>query len=403
MINPSAPGWIDKFFIEQKTSEQAVMVSEEDFYANTRKTGFIFGHIIGFDTVYPIPITGQLPEETSKIGMLNTLYKMYCLTRKNTDAYRFISETVAFYNLLTPKGFNPLQKMLPSSTDSSKLEKIIHDRVQTNEDLFSKNFSHVITNALLFVDILAFKKYLEKGALPEKYFNRIEDIVVSIVSLSLKSKTGVSIHDDLLQKLFESSVRYNKLSNKGVIKTIDDLDLSYLTNNLEKFYVIDLAGISLWSDAKVENEERYFLYSLGDKLSVSDSFIIESIQFINDFIVAHKNEIPYFNNSNPVKNFYDHTTESVQILINRNKNRLIKEVSQSKELMQLLAKSTHKELDKEEKKKIKSQLLDICKSVPSLTIFLLPGGSLLLPILIKFIPQLLPSAFNENEERDSHS
>ena len=49
-----------------------------------------------------------------------------------------------------------------------------------------------------------------------------------------------------------------------------------------------------------------------------------------------------------------------------------------------------------EKKKVKKQLLDICKSVPSLTIFLLPGGSLLLPILIKFIPKMLPSAFNEN-------
>jgi hypothetical protein len=88
------------------------------------------------------------------------------------------------------------------------------------------------------------------------------------------------------------------------------------------------------------------------------------------------------------------------VLLNRNKKRLVKEVSQSKELMQLIAKSTHKELDKDEKKKIKVQLLDICKTVPSLTIFLLPGGSLLLPILIKFIPQLLPSAFNENEERD---
>ena len=66
--------------------------------------------------------------------------------------------------------------------------------------------------------------------------------------------------------------------------------------------------------------------------------------------------------------------------------------------MQLLAKSTQHDLDANEKKKIKKQLLDICKSIPSLTIFLLPGGSLLLPILIKFIPQLLPSAFNENLE-----
>ena len=401
MINPSAHGWIDKFFIEQKTSMQPFMDFDQAFYIRTRATGFIFGHIVSFDTVKPIPITERLPEEISKIGMLNTLYEMYCLTKNDVDPNHFISEAVAFYNLLTPRGFNPLQKMLPTNSASNKLEKIIHDRVQTNEDFFSKNFSHVITNALLFVDVLAFKKHLEKGLLPDKYFNKIEDIVISIISLSLKSKTGISVHDDLLLKLFESSVRYNKFSN-AKIKTIDDLDLSYLSNDLEKFYMIDLAGISLWSDAKVENEERYFLYKLGEKLAVKELFITESIHFINDFIVKHKKEIPYFNNSNPVKNFYDHTTESVQILINRNKKRLVKELSQSKELMHLLAKSTHKELDKDEKKKMKTQMLDICKSVPSLTIFLLPGGSLLLPILIKFIPQLLPSAFNENDERDTN-
>ena len=400
MINPSTHGWIEKFFIDQKAPGQSYTDFELEFYTRIRATGFIFGHIVSFDTIRHIPVAERLPKEISKIGMLNTLYQMYCLTKQSIDENHFIAEAVAFYNHLTPKGFNPLHKMLPNSSESSKLEKIIHDRVQTNEDLFSKNFSHVITNALLFVDVLAFKKYLEKGSLPEKYLNRIEDIVISIVSLSLKTKTGISIHDALLQKLFESSVRYNKLANKGIIKTIDDLDLGYLTNDLEKFYIIDLAGISLWSDAKVENEERYFMFKLGEKLDVSETFIADSIHFINNFITKYKNEIPYFNNSNPVKNFYDHTTESVQILINRNKNRLIRELSQSKELMHLLAKSTHKELDKAEKKKIKTQLLDICKTVPSLTIFLLPGGSLLLPILIKFIPQLLPSAFNENDERD---
>ena len=96
--------------------------------------------------------------------------------------------------------------------------------------------------------------------------------------------------------------------------------------------------------------------------------------------------------------FYNHTTKNVAVLISRNKKRLVKELSESKELVQLIAKSTHKELNKDEKKKVKNQLLDICKTVPSLSIFLLPGGSLLLPILIKFIPQLLPSAFNENKE-----
>jgi hypothetical protein len=67
--------------------------------------------------------------------------------------------------------------------------------------------------------------------------------------------------------------------------------------------------------------------------------------------------------------------------------------------MILLAISTRRDLDEKKRKKVKKQLLDICKTVPSLTIFF-PGGSLLLPILIKFIPKLLPSAFNENLDID---
>jgi hypothetical protein len=90
----------------------------------------------------------------------------------------------------------------------------------------------------------------------------------------------------------------------------------------------------------------------------------------------------------------------VVTLVTRNKNRLVKEILESKELMVLLAHSTHRDLDEKEKKKIRKQILDICKTIPSLTIFLLPGGSLLLPILIKFIPTLLPSSFNENLEED---
>jgi predicted DNA-binding protein YlxM (UPF0122 family) len=156
--------------------------------------------------------------------------------------------------------------------------------------------------------------------------------------------------------------------------------------------------MALWSDGIIENNEAYFLHSLAETLSISDDFVNQSINSTNEFINKHKKDIPYFNYSNPVKHFYDQTTQSVVTLVSRNKSRLIKEIVQSKELMLLLAYSTRRDLDEKEKKKVKKQLLDICKTIPSLTIFLLPGGSLLLPILIKFIPTLLPSAFNENLE-----
>ena len=84
------------------------------------------------------------------------------------------------------------------------------------------------------------------------------------------------------------------------------------------------------------------------------------------------------------------------MLILRNKDRLLKEISKSGELILLLGQSTTRDLTQEEKKKVKDQLLDVCKSVPSLTIFLLPGGGIMLPLLVKFIPKMLPSAFHDN-------
>jgi hypothetical protein len=300
---------------------------------------------------------------------------------------------------MNPQGFNLFKKVLPHSSPSINLEKIIDNRVQTNIDFISKNFSHIVTNALLFIDALAFRQYLIHGAIPEKYLKKIEETIASVISLALKTKSNKSKYDDLLIKLFEASVRYSKFS-KVNIQNLEELKLDYFSHELEKYYLIDLAGMALWSDGVIEKNEAYFLHKLAEIMSVPDYFVTESIERTNEFITKHKNEIPYFNYSNPVKHFYDQTTHSVVVLITRNKNRLFKEISQSKELMVLLAISTRRDLDEKEKKKVKKQLLDICKSIPSLTIFLLPGGSLLLPILIKFIPKMLPSAFNENLDNE---
>lgn len=94
------------------------------------------------------------------------------------------------------------------------------------------------------------------------------------------------------------------------------------------------------------------------------------------------------------------TVEEIKLLLHRNKLRFLQELSQSKEAMYLIRKSTHSKLTDEEKLKIKIQLLDICKSIPALAVFLLPGGAVLLPILIKLIPDILPSAFQEDLPKD---
>ena len=84
-------------------------------------------------------------------------------------------------------------------------------------------------------------------------------------------------------------------------------------------------------------------------------------------------------------------------ILGRNKDKLITELKESKELVSLIKKSTTTELTKKEKELVKDQFMDILKSVPSIGIFLLPGGALLLPLILKIVPDLLPSSFKENE------
>ena len=92
------------------------------------------------------------------------------------------------------------------------------------------------------------------------------------------------------------------------------------------------------------------------------------------------------------------SVDEIKELLQKNKKRLVKELQQSKEAVFLSKKSTHSSLSEDEKEKVRIQLLDICKAIPAFTVFMLPGGALLLPLLIKLIPDILPSAFREDDE-----
>jgi hypothetical protein len=74
-------------------------------------------------------------------------------------------------------------------------------------------------------------------------------------------------------------------------------------------------------------------------------------------------------------------------LLQHNREFIIKEVLEVRGLTHLLMKCRYsgQHWTKEEKKEIKAHLKNISKAVPIVTIFLLPGGSLLLPFLVEVL------------------
>ena len=74
-------------------------------------------------------------------------------------------------------------------------------------------------------------------------------------------------------------------------------------------------------------------------------------------------------------------------MLHDNWNKVKIEISESDEMLRIFLKYLkQEEVTPEEEKAVKTQLKDIAKIVPALGIFMLPGGSIFLPVLAKILP-----------------
>ncbi|WP_028374898.1 LETM1-related biofilm-associated protein [Leeuwenhoekiella sp. MAR_2009_132] len=392
-MNPSSPGWITKHQSVIKKLLHATEPNSDVLYSQLLQTGFIYGvsvTTLSYGTNEPLQWTEI---ERAKLNFFDCLYYIYF--KHNRDDTHFYAAVIDFYSQINPKEYQYFSSFINPKPNAASLEKIIQERIQTNEPILQKNFSNVITNALLFLDVIAFDYFLDQGENSIAFAQELEATLMNTIWLALIQKEEKEHYDKLLLKLFEKSLRYTRNLMREV-QSIEDLPLVHFPKLTQRRYLLDLAALAIWDDAKLDYTEYLFLKNFGKLLELPTETINTSATYIHEFIVKNRKKISYLNYSNPVKHFYNQTSQTVKILILRNKKRLIQELSESKDLVMLLSQSTFRDLSKAEKKRVKSQLLSICKSLPSLAIFILPGGGILLPLLVKFIPELLPSAFNEN-------
>jgi LETM1-like, RBD len=386
-MNPSATGWIKK--LQQVISKENSFLnfSKEQFYGALRNSGFIYGHNIK-SISNSIKKTDLSDEEICKINLFLALKYIHHNTHSKRD---LIESIIDFYTEIDAHKTSIFQGLLGGKKSRSQLEKIIHKRVQINDNIITKNFNYFVINALLFMDVLAYNQYLKTQYISSIYIKNLEAAIETISLDVLQSKIIKTEYDESLIKLFISSRRYQNNAQINYTQAI-----LYLNVYFEKQYILDIACMATWGDKIIDNDEQQFLYQLGKDLKLEYTLVTQSIEAVNSFYTTNKDNIALLSSKNIIKTFYDNSSKLVSKLINRNGKRLKKELIQSKDLMILLSQSTVRDLNKDEQKKVQEQLFDIFKSIPSLAIFILPGGALLLPLFVKFIPKLLPSAFDDN-------
>lgn len=386
-MNPSSDGWIKKLLKDVSKNETFLQLSVNNFYYQVKLCGYIYGNNISvINDVFSKE--DWTDEELCKV---NHILALYYIHQKKAPHKEFVDSVIDFYKAVDDYKESFIQGLLGRKKSSLLLETIIQRRIYIDDNVITKNFNYFITNAFLFIDILAYQKYLKTNFISDTYFKTMELSVLTIALTVFELKTNKTKYDKSLIKLFNSSLRYQNSTHKSYMDVI-----AYIRRPLEKFYAVDIACMATWSDMEIEQKELEFLNKMGDNLHLNSIVIEQSIKDITSFYVTNKAQIPLLTKKNMAQNFYDNSSKMVMKLIIRNSKRLMKELRESKELMYLLTKSTSRTLTDEEHKKVNEQLLDIIKSIPSLAIFMLPGGAILLPLFVKFIPKLLPSAFDEN-------
>lgn len=391
-MNPSAQGWIKKLLKEVSKNNAFLDLNETLFYDSLRTCGFIYGS--NLEIVLGIVERQDFTEEErSKINSILALLYTHHQSAVDTP---FIESVIDFYTEINELKTSFFKGLLGGDKKTSEtLEKLIHKRTQIDANVLTKNFQYFIINALLYIDVLAYQEFLKKQSISIDYLKNLEAAIEAIILDVLNSKSNKNTYDESLIRLFESSLRYFDSAPLSYEKAIN-----HVKTDQEKSYILDLSCMATWTDKKIDKTEQRFLIQLGTDLNISKDRIRESITSVNQFYTENKDNIALLSSKNLVQSFYNNSSKMVSKLITRNSKRLYQELKDSKELMVLLTQSTVRSLEEEEQKKVQEQLLDIFKSIPSLAIFMLPGGALLLPLVIKFIPKLLPSAFDENRVED---
>lgn len=395
-MNPSTSGWIEKF-CSQIAKNNLPYADFEALYEGLKENGFLYGVNVGITKAID-KIHKYSEDELAKVNLVTGFYHVYKFHNPHFTKEEFISRLLKFYTELEVSDLSLWDKLVIGKSESSMLERLIHDRIQIDDNLLTRNFNKSITNSLLFVDILTFESHLKREFDIKSYAANLESIIIGTLYQSLNSKSKITDYDKEIIEIIETSTSYIDEEELDVEDLIYDID--YNINYHEKKYLIDLMCLSIWDDEILEKSELQFLRSLAIRIDMETKEIHNSIMDVDRFHKKHRKEILLFQQSNPISNFYENSSQLVNKLIRRNSKRLVKELNQSKELLSLISKSTRTDLTKEEQKQLQAQLLDILKTIPSLAIFMLPGGAILLPIFAKLIPNMLPSAFDDNRIDD---
>ncbi|MGB0933940.1 MAG: LETM1-related biofilm-associated protein [Lishizhenia sp.] len=415
MLSPGSKGWIRKYFqlIEDGiiTIDSIIpegMDEKRFIHLEMSKSGLLFGY--PHDRIFSNHIESDswTNEENLKVVLFESLLHVFNLKNGFFDQGKFIKIISEFYEEHNAKSVLNVTRIFFKDSLEESIEKVIAKRIDIKKNLDNKAWINYLSNSLIYLDVILFYNFLRsnKETITNNYQNRAITVLQSI-TLAAHSDGEIDKKEKMLFNVFlasanlpeEERTKLEKSFKKNTL-SLNDLDINLAGDWLFKQYIVSLCALTIFADNEALDQEINFLYELCNYFEIEVKDLHENIAMIERFVLENQGELVFLQNNSGYDKLYSNLSKRWVKVLGRNKDKLVQELTQSKELLLLIAKSRKEELTAEEKVKVKTQFLDIIKSMPALAIFMLPGGALLLPLVLKIIPDLVPSAFKENDIPD---
>jgi hypothetical protein len=411
MLSPGGKGWITKYFdlvekdeINLNLKRPKTIGKREFMHLTFTSCGLVYGFPIQLIYGKNLNVSKWTQEEHLKVLLFEAHLMVYILSNEERefDKDEFILDLLNFYRLHNVRSLTAVfRKEKPLDT----LEKIYSKRVGIKMNLVeNKWWVNSLSNAFSFLDVILFNDYIcAKDEDSFINYNGYAQNALTAIVLAAYADGEIQEKEKMLFNIFlassgledERRERAQEQFKHGA--EYDDFSDFVRNHWMLKHFLMDIAALTIFSGSEMLEEEVVFLKELARFLECEELLAEEALVLVENFVLKTKDKAIFLSDSGAYEKVYLSFSNRWFKILSRNKDKIALELKESRQLIALIRKSAKEDLNTEEKERVKEQLKDLAKAVPALTIFLLPGGTILLPLLMKALPELIPTAFRDNQ------
>lgn len=416
MIAPGSKGWVNKYFelLRNEHFNLDLLIPQgftekEMIHFSLLRTGIIFG--VPAEMLFAKSLNGSkwTKSEKLKLLLLESLLLMYHNENKHEDLnpQAFKESLLKFYASHSSPIISKVFRLFMTESPDERLENILSRRLNVRYKMTdSKYWVNYLSNTFIYLDVILYREFLRKKEETLSRYSELAQNALVAISMAAFSDNIITPKEKALFKVFLDSSNLNDLQKEIAKKRfkngvqLNDFTEVVHQNWLFRRFLIDISALTIFVNQELIPEEYEVFENLCEYLDIPKKEVNYSLAMIENFVLQNRDKEELLSSASSYEKLYGNLSKRWIKILGRNKEKLAKELKESKDLVFLITKSTKQELSKDEKELVKTQFLDLVKSVPALAIFMLPGGVIILPIILKILPDLIPTAFRDNELED---